>query len=153
MSAIKPTMDRLQRGGSLIGTVILIVLAALAYWQRDRILGMFSGLGGIGKEAPIALQISDMRCELSGSMGSAIQSAAVKNLSQEALTLSVEVVWHFEDLKPARLYGPVTPAPLPAGRSGSFTISRSATFGKQGTCKIQTFTNESTGKPVRFQGG
>ena len=141
-----------QTGSSWGGTITLVVVAALCYWQWDRIAGMFSTFPGTGSKDSIRLEVTDFRCERIGGLGDAMMSGNVKNLSGEPLTLAIMVTWRFEGLKPIFHPGYVQPQPVPLGGTGRFEL-KGPLPPQKGECKIQSFTDAPRNKPVGFRGG
>lgn len=127
--------------------IVVAILVLLVYWQRDRIEALLSS---VGAPPEAVLEIADLRC-LRGETGDGRASATVRNMSGEPLSLDVAVVTDVEGFKPLYHFGPVTPQPLPAGRTGSFDLKIAVPPTWNGACKVSGFTNRTTGKPVGFR--
>ncbi len=127
--------------------IVIAILVLLAYWQRDRIETLLSG---IGAPPEAELEVSDLRC-VRGETGDGRISATVRNISGEPLSLDVAAVTDVEGFKPLYHFGPVTPRPLPAGRTGGFELRIAVPPTWNGACKVSGFTNRTTGKPVGFR--
>lgn len=138
---------RFRQDGSVGTVVVVAILALLAYWQRDRIEMLVSG---IGAPPEAAVEVTDLRC-VRADTGDSTISATVRNISTEPLSLEVAAVTDIEDFKPLYHFGAVTPQPLPAGRAGRFDLRISVPPTWKGACKVSGFKNRTTGKPVGFR--
>ena len=128
-----------------------MIVALLAYWQRGRLATAFSRISAIGAPAVVAIEVSDLRCEIVETFGQATMTGTVRNISSEPLSLDMTAVWAMDDLKPMYHYGAVTPQPLLAQRSGRFEIKGTLPPPAKGICKVQSFTDKISGKPVGFR--
>ena len=142
---------RSRQRGAVAFVVIVAIIAAVAYWQRNRIAALFSRVSSLGAPPAAALEVSGVDCTIYESRGEAVMSGMVKNISGEPLSLAMTAVWTIERFKPMYHYAPVVPASLPAGGSTKFEIRGVLPPGAKGTCKMQAFTDRNSGKPVGFR--
>jgi hypothetical protein len=139
-----------QQRGSVGFIVIVAIIAAVAWWQRDRIKSIFSGASSAGAPAAVVAEVSGVSCVIQG-LGDAVMSGTVKNVSGETQSLEMTARWDIEDLKPMYFYSPLTPASLPAGASTQFEVRGVLPQGAKGTCRVQAFTDRKTARPVGFR--
>jgi hypothetical protein len=127
--------------------IVVAILVLLVYWQRDRIEALLSS---VGAPPAAALEVADLRC-VRGETGDAMIEATVRNISGEPLSLDGAAVTEVEGFKPLYHFGPVTPQPLPAGRTGRLELRVAVPPTWTGACRVSGFTNRISGKPVGFR--
>ena len=136
-------MGKRAQEGSVGSVVLLVVVAALLWWQWDWISGHL-GFGGGGGGT---LELVDYRCDKSGWDGT------VRNASEEPVYLrAVTAIYDSSGKRSDYREAGVRPAPIQPGQSGSFRGETGA-LPDAGYCKLDGFVNSDTGKPVRYSGG
>lgn len=130
--------------GSAGPVIVLLVLAALIWWQWDRIssfLGSAFSMGG-----GTSVEVLDYQC---GSGGRAAFDGHVRNTSDSALELkAVTAILDSSRQKLDFREATVRPAPLPPGEVGNFS-GDGPPLPDGGSCKLDGIVDAATGRTVR----
>ena len=126
---------RRQRG-SVLTFIVVAILVALAFWQRERLARWVPGMGA--KNTAPVLEVTEFDCTPPGP--STTVRGTVRNNSPEPLALKAIVVWKISGLKPMPNYPQVSPATLAPGASGRFEFQGPLPPGG-GECRLGGFLN------------
>ena len=135
---------RKAQAGSAGSVAILVVLAALAWWQWDWIAGFFGGGGG-------SLQVTDYRCERQASGGIVIDGR-VRNGSDAPIALrAVTAIYDSSGKKSDYVEAAIRPMPILPGQEGTFRAD-GPPLPDAGYCKLDAIVDADSRKPVRHSG-
>lgn len=126
-----------RQRGSVLTVVVIAILIALGYWQRERLARWLPGMGA--KNAAPALEVTEFDCTPPGMFSSA--RGTVRNSAAEPVALRAIVVWKISGMKPSMNYAQVSPATLAPGASGRFEVQRALPPGGGGECRLGGFLN------------
>ena len=135
-------MHQRAQTGSASSWVLIVVVAVLLWWQWDWIAGHL-GMGGMGG----TLEVVDYRCDR-GSFDGTVRNASDKPVSVRAVTAIYDSSGKKSDYREAG----VRPSPIQPGQSAGFRGETGA-LPDGGYCKLDSFVDLDTAKPVRFSGG
>ena len=125
-----------RQRGSVLAFVVIAILIAIAYSQRERLARWAPGLGA--KNAAPMLEVTEFDCTAPGPAASA--RGTVRNTSPEPLSLKAIVTWKISGLRPMLNYPQVSPATLGPGASGRFDFQGELPPGS-GECLLGGFLN------------
>ena len=132
-----------QRGSANI-LAILVVLAALAWWQWDRIASVLGSGGAVA-------QVIDYRCERQGAGGVSIDGT-VRNASDAPIALrAITAIYDSSGKRSDYVEAPVRPMPVAAGQDGTFRAS-GPPLPDGGYCKLDSIVEADSRRPVRHSG-
>jgi hypothetical protein len=125
-----------RQRGSALTVIVIAILIAIGYWQRERIARLAPGMGA--KNATPVLEVTSFECTPPGPASEA--RGAVRNNSLGPLSLRAIVLWKISGLKAIWNYPQVAPAMLAPGASGSFELQVALPPGG-GECRLGGFLN------------
>ena len=138
------------QSGSAKSLIVLVVLAALIWWQWDRISDLLgSMLPNMGGGA--VAEVLAYRCEPQ-SNGRLMIDGRIRNASDAPIGLRVVTALYDSSGKRSD-YSEATlrPSPLKPGQEGSFQTD-GPPLPEGGSCKLDSVLNSETGRPVRHTG-
>ena len=107
-----------RQHGSVVAYIVIAILIAIAFWQRERITRWVPGMGA--KNAAPVLEVTGFDCTPPGP-GASVQGT-VRNKGTEPLALKAIVTWKISGQRPMLNYPQVSPATLAPGASGRFSV-------------------------------
>ena len=133
-------MGKRAQEGSAASVVLIVVVAALIYWQWDWISGHL-GFGGGG-----SLELVDYRCD-SGRFDGTVRNNGEKPVELRAVTAIYDSSGKKSDYRDAT----VRPVPVAPGQVGSFR-GETPPLPDGGACKFDGFIDTATGRPAAYSG-
>ena len=123
-----------RQRGSVLTIIVIAILIATGYWQRERIARMVPSMGA--QNAAPVLEVTSFDCTPPGPSAGA--SGAVRNNSPEPLRLKAIVLWKISGMNAMWNYPQVSPATLAPGASGRFELQVVLPPG-DGECRLGGF--------------
>ena len=130
-----------QQRGSVGLVAVIVVIAIVVWWQWDTISSWMGGKA--------VAEVVDYECAKEGRVS---VDGRVKNISEEPLELrAVTAILDSSGKKSDYREAVVRPVPLKPGQTGDFRTDGPA-LPDGGGCRLDSFIDSITGKPVTFTG-
>jgi len=129
--------------------VILIVVAALVWWQWDRITKAIGSGPSVRAGNTLTVQVLEYRCESQTGGGIRIDGY-VRNTSDVAIGLrAVTAIYDASDRKSDYRESVVRPSPLQPGQEGTWR-DEGPSLPDHGSCRLDSIVDPDTGRPVHL---